>query len=305
MLKPRALYPGARVALVAGAGPLAPEAVARAIDRVRACGWEPVPGEHVKKRHGYLAGTDTERLADLTGAIESREIEGIWFLRGGYGSMRLLPRLRLSSLRRRPRPLIGFSDNSALLLACLREGVVGFHGPHPAVTELSDFSLERLRQVVEVPEAPGTLSRPTAGEIPQTIVPGICEGRLVGGNLSLVAALMGTPYQPNTSGAIVFLEEIGEPGYRIDRLLTQLILGGIFERAAGVIIGSITETPAEPEGTPTPAAIVRERLGSLEVPVVAGMPFGHIAHGWTLPLGIRAKMDADAGTLALLEPAVS
>jgi muramoyltetrapeptide carboxypeptidase len=199
--------------------------------------------------------------------------------------------------------LIGFSDNTALLLAVLREGVVGFHGPHPGAGELSDLSLALLKELVEIPEATGQLPMPR-DSTPRGIVAGRAEGRLVGGNLSLMASLLGTPYQPPTAGAIVFLEEIAEPAYRLDRLLTQLLMGGVFDQAAGVAIGAISETPTEPDGMPTPVEVVRDRLGGLRVPVVYDLPFGHIPRTWTLPLGIRARLDTDDLTLSLLESAV-
>ncbi|MEX2571124.1 MAG: LD-carboxypeptidase [Gemmatimonadota bacterium] len=305
MIRPRALERGARIALVAAAGPLPDGALDRAVARVTGLGWEPLPGAHSEGRHGYLAGTDAERIEDLSAALESPDNDAIWLLRGGYGTMRILRHLDLSPLLRRPRPLIGFSDNTALHLTAQRLGVVTFHGPHPAAPELPGFALERLRQVVAEDQPAGVLPLPETHPHPQGLVPGTATGRLAGGNLSLLAATVGTQYQVDPRGAILFIEEVGEPLYRIDRLLTQLMLSGALEGAAAIAVGAMSECPDEGgPGLPSPAEIVLDRLGPLGVPISCGLPFGHIPETWTLPLGVRARLDAYAGTLEILDPAV-
>lgn len=306
MIRPPRLAPGARVALVAPAGPLQEGALERALERVERLGWVPRPGPNASRRTGYLAGSDAERLADLTAALESTDNDAIWLLRGGYGTMRLLPALDLSPLRDRPRPLIGFSDNTALHLAAQRKGVVTFHGPHPAAEDLTDFSIQQLRALVERTEPPGPLPFPrSAGLRATTLVPGEVTGPLVGGNLSLLAATVGTPYALKARGHILFIEEVGEPAYRIDRLLSQLLLAGLLDEVAGIAIGAISDCPDQNRtDLPEPAEIVLDRLRPLGVPLAYGFPFGHIAESWTLPLGVRARLDASAGTLALLEPSV-
>jgi muramoyltetrapeptide carboxypeptidase len=306
-LRPAAIGAGARIALVAPAGPVAPEAIDVALERVRALGWEPVLGEHARGRAGYLAGSDAERAADLNAALRSTEIDAVWCLRGGYGTMRILPEIDWAALKERPRPLIGFSDNTALHLAALRAGIVSFHGPHAAFGELPPFAIELLRRVLCRAEPAGVLPFPagSAGRA-ETWVAGIAEGPLVGGNLALLAATLGTPYALPAEGALLFLEEIGEHVYRLDRLLAQLRLAGVFDRVAGVVLGDFADCPDEGrEGVPLQAEVLRGYLEPLGVPVASGFPFGHVADNWTLPLGVRARLDADAGTLALLESAVA
>ncbi|HEV2131870.1 MAG TPA: LD-carboxypeptidase [Longimicrobiaceae bacterium] len=305
MIRPPVLGPGARIALVAPAGPVPAEAVDLALERVHAWGWEPLLGRHARGRHGYLSGTDAERLADLNGALRSPENEAIWCLRGGYGTMRLLERIDWDALVRRPRPLIGFSDNTALHLAIHRRGLVSFHGPH-AAAELPPTAEEVLLAVLTRPEPAGALPFPAGWPGAETLVGGRAEGPLVGGNLSLIAATLGTPYQIRSEGAILFLEEVGEPAYRLDRLLSQLQLAGVLRGVAGIALGGFTECGGVSRaGIPSALEVLRDRLSELRVPIAAGLPFGHIPESWTLPLGIRARLDASAGVLELLEPAVA
>ena len=305
MIRPPALAPGARVALVAPAGPLAEGAVDRAVARVRDWGFEPVEGAHVRGRHGYLAAPDAERAADFDAALRDPSIDAVWCLRGGYGTMRIVDALDWDALARHPRPVIGFSDITALHLAIQRLGIVSFHGPHPATAELNPFSRGGLVRLLTSAEPAGVLPFPAENGRAEAFAGGAAEGPLVGGNLSLVAATLGTPYQVRAEGAILFLEEVGEPAYRVDRLLSQLRLAGVLGSVAGVALGAFTESPDEgAEGTPQIAEVLHDRLADLGVPVAFGFPFGHVDDNWTLPLGVRARLDADAGTLELLEPAV-
>lgn len=306
MIRPPALRPGALISLVAPAGPLADGAIERAISRVRAAGWEPQLGPHSANRSGYLAGTDQQRLDDLNAALGSSENDAVWCLRGGYGTMRIIDRVHWIRLAERPRPLIGFSDNTVLHLAAQQTGVVSFHGPHPGATDLPEFSMTALRAVVEQTNPVGILPFPpeSAGRA-ETLMGGAAEGPLVGGNLSLLAATIGTPFQVLSDGAILFFEEVAEPVYRVDRLLSQLRLAGLLDRVAGVAVGAISDCPdAGNSSLPHASEVVLERLRHLGVPVAFGFPFGHVPHNLTLPMGIRARLDADAGSLELLEAAV-
>ncbi|HEX6371270.1 MAG TPA: LD-carboxypeptidase [Longimicrobium sp.] len=304
MIRPPALRPGARVALVAAAGPLPEGGVDRAIARVASLGWEPVAGEFCRRRTGYLAGADQERAADLNRALRDPSIGAVWFLRGGYGTMRILDALDWDALARHPKALIGFSDNTAVHLAAQRAGVVAFHGPHPHTVEFPDFTRDELLRVLTVPEPAGVLPFPSAGGRAETVAGGVAEGPLLGGNLSLLSATLGTPFAIRPEGAILFIEEVGEHPYRLDRLLSHLRLAGVLSAVAGIAVGGITESPVI-DGAPLAAEVVRDALGGLGVPVAMGFPFGHIDDNWTLPMGVRARLDADAGTLALLEPAVA
>lgn len=303
MIRPPALRPGTRVALVAAAGPLPEGGVDRAIARVASLGWEPVVGEFCRGRRGYLAGTDEERAADLNGALRDPSIGAIWFLRGGYGTMRILDDVDWDALARHPKALIGFSDNTAIHLAAGRAGVVSFHGPHPHAEEFPDFARDELLRVLTVAEPAGVLPFPPDGRA-ETLAGGVAEGPLAGGNLSLLSATLGTPFAVRAEGAILLIEEVGEHAYRLDRLLSHLKLAGVLAAAAGIAVGGITDTPAMADG-PEAMEVIHDRLGGLGIPVAVGFPFGHIDDNWTLPLGVRARLDADAGTLALLEPAVA
>ena len=306
MIRPPALTPGARIALLAPAGPLAPGAVERAVARVREWGFEPVEGRFVHGRHGYLAAPDELRAADFNAALRDDSIDAIWCLRGGYGTMRILDALDWDALARRPKAVIGFSDNTALHLAIQRLGIVSFHGPHPATVELNPFSRAGLARQLQSAEAAGVLPFPEGEECAEAVTPGAAEGRLVGGNLSLVAATLATPYAIDAEGAILFLEEVAEPAYRVDRLLSQLRLSGVLRSVAGIAVGAFTESPdLEADDVPLAEEVLRDRLGDLGVPVALGFPFGHVEDNWTLPLGVRARLDAGAGTLELLEPAVA
>lgn len=304
---PRHLAQGARVALVAPAGPLRPDAIARATDRVQTLGWDPILAPHARDVHGYLAGTDADRLSDLQAALDDPSIDAIWCLRGGYGTMRILADLDLVRFQERSRPLIGFSDNTTLHLLLNRAGIVSFHGPHPGAPEVTDFSLNCLREIVSRPGAPIQLPLPSPGLTrPTPLVAGTAEGRLVGGNLALLAALAGTRFQIDARDRILFFEEVGESRYRIDRLLTQLLLSGAFSGVRGIAVGAITECPDDGRADlPSVEEVLTDRLGGLGVPVAIGFPFGHVPDQWTLPVGARAALDASAGTLTILEPAVT
>jgi muramoyltetrapeptide carboxypeptidase len=273
--------------------------IASALAQCAYFGLEPVLGQAAGRKVGFLAGTDTERLADLDRAFRDPGIAAVWALRGGYGTMRLLAALAPPE---HPRLYLGFSDNTAVHLWLLKHGLVAFHGPH-AGAELPPLSELCLRRVAFQAEAAGELPLPAAGPPPVTLVPGRAEGRLVGGNLALVAALCGTPWQPSARGRLLFIEDVGEPGYRVDRFLRQLQLAGVLEGVAGLVGGQFTQCGTAEE-TAEVQDTVREFAVGLGVPAVLGFPIGHDPDNWTLPLGVRARLDADAGTLSLLEPAV-
>lgn len=291
---PPALAPGARVALVAPAGPLRGEAdVERGRENVRALGWEPVVAPHVLRRTGYFAGTDAERLADLNTALADPAIDAIWCLRGGYGCMRLLERLDLDAMRRRPRALLGFSDVTALHAAVgAHASLVTMHGP-VARNPLTPFSRDSLVRALVVQEDP-------CGAAPhaRTLRGGVAEGRLAGGNLALVAALAGTPWAPDLRGAIVVLEDVNEAVYRVDRMLMQLRLAGMLDGVRGIAFGQCTDCPDDSDdGARALDDVLSEHAEWLGVPCLAGIPMGHVDDQWTIPLGAIAELDADARTL--------
>jgi len=315
LVRPPKLIPGNRVGLVAPAGPLLErDDLTRAEALCRALGYEPVLGKSTHARHGYLAGTDDERLSDLNQALQDPSINAVWCIRGGYGSIRLLERVDYVAMARHPKALIGYSDITTLLNAVTRlTGVVTFHGP-VARASMPAFSRWHFERVLTRAEAPGRLGRipePPTVLVPQenrivTLRGGVAEGPVVGGNLTLLQCLIGTPYFPELAGAILFLEDRGEELYRVDRMLAHLRLIGALRRLAGVMIGRFTGLERSGEDRALGFDEVLETyFAPLGIPVAYGFPVGHIDEQWTLPLGVQARLDADAGELDLLEPAVA
>lgn len=315
VIRPPRMVPGCRVALVAPAGPLLErDDLTRGTELCKALGYVPVLGANAHRRYGYLAGTDEERIADLNTAFHDPAIDAIWCLRGGFGITRILDRVDFQAAAERPRVVIGYSDITALLLALYRTtGIVTFHAPM-ARAPLTGFSRNHFERVLGRNGSAGRLGRlpsPSDVLVPRSprIIPlrkGTAEGPLVGGNLSLVAALIGTRYFPDLDGAILFLEDVGEDLYRIDRMLAQLRMVGALDRLAGVILGQFTDMK---RGTSDGALgfdeVVSTYLDPLGIPVACGLPFGHVDDQWTMPIGVRARLDAGSGEVELLESAVS
>lgn len=314
LISPPALKPRSRIALIAPASPLLErDDLARAMELCGALGFEPWLFPHAGGRHGYLAGTDEQRLADLNNALADPDVDGIWCIRGGYGITRILDRVDYAAFAARPKPVIGYSDITALLSALHCEtGVVTFHGP-VARTSMPAFARRHFERALLATEAAGLLEPlPQPADVlvarenrVATLVGGRCEGRLAGGNLTLLQCLIGTRWFPELDGAILFLEDVGEDVYRVDRMLAHLRAVGALDRLAGVAIGRFTEMRrATDDGALGYDEVLASYLEPLGVPVAHGFPIGHIDDQWTLPIGVRARLDADAGTLELLEPAV-
>ncbi|HEY9226024.1 MAG TPA: LD-carboxypeptidase [Gemmatimonadaceae bacterium] len=296
MRTPSLLAPGSRVALVAPAGPLRDAGdVEHALASAHSFGWEPVVGSYVLERTGYLAGSDEHRLADFNRFAADPSVHAIWCLRGGYGCMRLLDGLDYEAWRRHPKTLIGYSDITALHAAIgKRAELVTYHGP-TARARLTEFTRASLRAAVVEGQQP---CGPSVDAI--TLCGGRARGRLVGGNLALVAAICGTPFAPSFDDALVVFEDVNEAVYRIDRMLTQLKLSGAFDRIAGIAFGRFTDIPAEPGHEERPLLdLLREVAAERRVPCVANIPLGHIDDQWTVPLGAFAELDADARTLTV------
>ena len=293
----RPLGPGSRVALVAPSGILPdPAHVERARDNAASLGWTPVVGKNVSELHGYLAGTDEQRLADLNHALADDTIDAIWCVRGGYGAMRLLQDVDYASLCAKPRPLIGFSDITALHAAIHREcGIVSFHGP-TARGELSEFSRDSLvRAVTDQADSCGI------AEHGRVLRPGRAKARLAGGNLSLVSSLMGTPYSVDFKGAILVLEDIDEPVYRVDRMLRQLVLSGALEQCAALVTGDFRPPASETDvDNRSIDDVIAEAAEIAGIPCLGGAPFGHIRDQWTIPLGSMAELDTTDMSLRVL-----
>jgi muramoyltetrapeptide carboxypeptidase len=314
-IRPPRLAPGARVALIAPSGPLLErDDQARAEALCRALGLSPVILPHASRAYGYLAGHDAERLADLNAALTDPQYDAVWCLRGGDGMNRIVADVDFAGFARAPKPVIGFSDITVLLLALWREtGVIAFHGPvaREPMPGLARRTFERVLMhdqpagPLELPAAPLDVLVPEDGRV-VTLVGGRAEGTLLGGNLTLLQSLVGTRFQPDLRGAILFLEDIHEELYRIDRMLAHLRLAGLLDGLAGVAIGHFSDCRrGTPDGALGLDAVLHTYFGTRGIPVVMGLPIGHIAAQWTLPVGVRAALDADAGTLTLLDPAVA
>ncbi len=290
---------GARIALVAPAGPLKlPTDVDRAIENCAAFDWEPVIGGNARSRQTYFAGSDHERLADLNAALCDDAIDAVWCLRGGYGAMRLLEGVDYDALRRRPKAVIGYSDITALHCAIgVRAGLSSLHGPtaRAALTPFSRRSLDAASSRRDEPCGVATGAR--------TLVPGRSRGRLTGGNLALLSAVHGTPFQPDYDGAILVLEDVNEAPYRVERMLLQLSLSGALQRCAGIAFGSFTNTGETHDkalgGTRPMSEVLEEAAVRAGVPALAGIPLGHIDDQWSVPLGEEAELDADAKRLTV------
>jgi muramoyltetrapeptide carboxypeptidase len=313
MIKARALQQNDLVGVVAPAGPLLdPGALTRGVRILEAMGFRVVLGNHINSQYRYLAGTDAERTADLMGMFADPAIKAIVCLRGGYGSPRILPRLDYGLIRDNPKVFVGYSDITALHAALIQKaGLITFLGPMVAPDfggNLSQYTRDSFSKAITCRAPLGLVGLPPEARPPTVITPGRAVGKLVGGNLSLLAALEGTPFAPDTTGALLLLEEVGEDPYRIDRMLTQLKQSGRFDTVAGIVIGECVACSTgmyQTAGQPafTLEEMFHEHLGALGAPCLYGLPLGHGAHKATVPLGLTATLDTAAGTVAFAEAA--
>lgn len=304
VLHPPALRPGDRVAVVAPSMPVFTDPFARGIAALGDLGFVVELGANVHAVHGHLAGTDEQRLTDLNAALGDPGIRAVWVGRGGYGLTRILDHIDWDALAADPKLLIGFSDVTALHHAAWRRlRLVTVHGPSAGrmhVVAAHPDARDHLVDLITGAEPPAVL--PSLGATPEPVASGRAEGRLVGGNLSLVTAGIGTPDQLETDGTILLLEEVNEAPYKIDRMLTQLRAAGLLDAVAGIVVGALVGCDApRARASATADEVVRERLGALGVPVLAGLPLGHVDRQLAVPHGARVALDADAGTLMLLE----
>ena len=301
MIEAPPLFPGARVALTAPASAVPEEKLQPAVDFVRALDLEPVlyPSCYFASRHGYLAADDAQRSREINEAFADDTIDGVWCIRGGYGAHRLLPLLDFDVIRAHPKRFFGYSDVTALHTAFNQAcGFVTYHTIMPS-TELDadEFTMTQLKRALF-----GSLAGPLDNPRPLTaLVPGRASGTLCGGNLSLLAASLGTPWEIDTRGKLLFLEDIGEKTYRVDSMLTQLRNAGKFRDCAGVILGAWTDCPPEdPEKTLELSEIFAELIAPAGKPAVMDLACGHVLPTLSLPLGARAELDADGLTLNVL-----
>jgi len=310
-IKPQALRSGNTIAFVAPASPIDKDPVLKYAKQLEEAGFRVILPKRLDRTERFLAGSDDERAAELNAAIRDPKVRAIFPCRGGYGLTRILDRIDYAALRADPKIITGFSDLTALHLAVARQArVVTFHSPMPErylwredgdfAYSASSFRRALLADRYKKGEEGYTVELPPDRARPVKLVGGKARGRLVGGNLTLICSTLGTPYALEPRGNILFLEDTGEKPYQIDRALSQLRLAGILDAVAGVVVGTFEKTdPKEVE------KILRDYLGKRTIPVVTNFPVGHGHFNATLPHGARVELDADAGTLRVLENPVT
>ena len=297
LIKPPRLRPGDLIGIISPAGPVDESELKPDLELLESSGFRIHIAPHVYDRQGYLAGDDEARLSDLHGMFQDRKTKAIFCARGGYGTLRLLDRIDYDLIRENPKIIVGYSDITALLMAITKKtGLVTFHGPMVrGLSALNDNSRESLFNLISSDQP--VSFRPMAGN---PLISGSATGPLIGGNLSLICYVVGTPFLPSLEGCILFIEDKGEPLYRIDRMLTHLSLAGQLKRIAGLIGGEFIEC-----GDPSAVDdLLNTTASELKIPLITGFPIGHGLKNRALPLGIPARLDADSMTLSTLEPCV-
>lgn len=316
-LKAKRLSPGDTVALVSPAS-----ATFNSVDlqiakeSLEALGFKVKTGEHMLERHGYLAGEDKARAEDINKAFADTSVAAVHAIRGGWGSARVLPYLDYDTIRRNPKVLLGYSDITALHLAIHgKTGLITFHGPI-GLGRWDAWSVDYYKRVVMNGEQVTyknkqgiNADRNSLTQVEfrvQTITPGKARGPLLGGNLTVLTTILGSPYLPDWDGAILFCEDVGEDYYRIDRMMTQLKLAGVLSKIKGFVFGGCSECgPGDGNfGALTLEEIFLDHIKPLGIPAWQGAMIGHAQPQWTLPVGAQVEIDASAGTIALLESAV-
>ena len=309
MIKPKPLRRGNTIGLVGISGALheSETRFEKMLEAIDALGYKVIVADSCREEYGYLSGTDASRAKGLNQMFRDDRVDAVVCMRGGYGVTRILDRVDFDVIRANPKLLLGYSDITALHTAIHEKvGMVTIHGPMPdrAWMEFDDFSRRSMLRALTSTEPLGTLYNPE-GTAPKCVVPGRCEGRLVGGNLSLIAALCGTPYQLNPEGKVLLLEDVGEYVYRLDSMLTQLRLAGMFERCAGVVLGGFTNCTEEYERYALHLEnVIRDIIVPAGKPVLANLSIGHTPVKITVPLGVNCAVDAEAGTLTITEAAL-
>jgi muramoyltetrapeptide carboxypeptidase len=311
VIKPPRLRKGDTVGLVAPAGFISDTLFNRSLENLETLGFRIKYTERLFDRHGYFAGDDATRARDLEDMFEDPAIKGIFCVRGGYGSIRIVPHLNFDIIKNNPKAFIGFSDITALsYVFFVKIGLVTFHGVNSA-TSFNEYTTENFKKVLFDPR-PRTILRTadeerTESEYRVTVIrSGKASGQLVGGNLSIIVSMLGTPYDIDTNGKLIFIEEVREEPYRIDRMLTQMRKAGKFSDAAGIVLGVFRDChPREEEGDGfSLLEVLYDRLYDLGIPVIYGLSFGHIVNKLTFPIGIRAELNTVYRKLTLLEEAV-
>ncbi len=300
MLFPKPLFQGARVTLIAPASPVSAERLSKSIQAVKNMGFEPIVFESCRAVHGYFSGSDTLRASDINKAFKDDSIDGIFCLRGGYGALRLLNNIDFQMIKEHPKFFSGYSDITTLHIALNQQcGFVTYHTPMPG-TELYEtpdpYTKKQLENVL-YGKTSGFIANPP--DLPmKTLVKGTASGILTGGNLSLVTASLGTPFEIDTKGKILFLEDVDEQPYHIDRMLTQLVLAGKIKDAAGLLFGYWTHvSPSDPEKSLSLDEVLQEIIIPENRPTLANFACGHEMPTASLPLGQTVTINASEHTV--------
>ncbi|MGD0074906.1 MAG: LD-carboxypeptidase [Candidatus Binataceae bacterium] len=302
-IRPAALKPGDTVAVVAPAAAIERDHLERGVNALAACGYRVKLSERALDRSGILAGSDRERAGELQKYFDDPGVKAIFSARGGYGCGRLLPLLDFEAIARRPKIFLGFSDATFLLNAMVElSGMVSFHGPMVAMDfarGLAPRALDHLRRLLAGEGGPFDL------EAREALHPGVAEGELIGGCLSVLVAMVGTPYAPNFEDKVLFLEDTGEKAYRIDRMLVHLKQAGALERVAGVAFGGMRGFDGSEQERRLIREFMVEQTAGLGCPVIAGIEVGHGTENLTIPLGVRVRLDAESRRLTFMDRGVS
>ncbi len=310
LIMPNLIKKGDKIGIITPSSKLKQEQIDVAIAQIKGFGMEPILSKHILAHNGFLAGLDEERAEDINTMFADKSIKAIWCGRGGYGSTRILDMLDYKIIKKNPKPFIGYSDISAYHIAILQKtGLITFHGPIP-IRMMSGITLESFQNIFFDNKAVDynfknmpLIDDTSKYDLLETLRPGVATGKLVGGNLTVVTSMVGMPYEPDFSNSIAFFEDIGEEPYRVDRMLTQLIYGTNLKKASGILLGQFTDCGAkDPSNSFTLLETIKERLLPLNIPILAGTPFGHVTNNLTIPVGAQAIMDATGQRLKIEKP---
>lgn len=304
IIKPPRLKVGDTVGLISPAGIIDSEDVLQAREIFTSLGLKVKPGRHILDRYGYLAGIDRNRARDVNAMFADKSVKAIIAMRGGWGGNRILPLLNYSSIRANPKIIMGYSDITSLLLAITaRSRLVTFHGP-VATSTWNNFTLRYVRSILFDAQAVAMNNTLITKLNREIITPGKATGKFIGGNLSVINSMLGSSYLPTWKNSILFIEDIGEDVYRIDRMLVQLKNAGILNQLSGFVFGQCTRCSMGDEPSLTLMQVLQEHIRPLNIPAWYGSMIGHIRDKFTLPLGIKVEIDANTGIIKMLEAAV-
>ncbi|WP_182187833.1 S66 peptidase family protein [Pectinatus frisingensis] len=308
MIKPQRLTGGNTIGIVSPASSIAKNEIKRMSETLKKKGYKIKIGQHAYEQKSYLAGPDEHRVADINDFFMDDTVDAIFCSRGGYGATRILDKLDYTAIKNNPKIFIGFSDITSIHLAIQKKcGLITFHGPmsNQLCSSYADYNMEYLTKALCSSEPIGQIN--TANDMPplQTLSSGTASGKIIGGNLSLITALLATPYEIETKNAILFLEDVSESPYRIDRMLTQLLSSGKLQEVRGIILGEWINCTAKEMGDFTVQDIITDRLLPLNIPILTGLPIGHGRYNITIPEGTKVYMDAGKKIFCIQESALS